>query len=156
MIRNLLIAAILVGTSPIAAQNAKNDSVIDHRGADAGMNAAEAEAQRSLPHFFAAPSKPRADETTFLLRPNLTPMGDAEFIWANNIVIGGDTITGMLANAPIADGFAKDKRVTIDRALIIDWGYFEGSTMLGNHTTRVMLKSMPPEQAAEVNASLGW
>jgi uncharacterized protein YegJ (DUF2314 family) len=156
MIWKLLTAAMLLAAVPLSAQNTQHDPVIDYNAADAEMNAAKAEAQRTLPQFFAALAKPRADEMAFLLKFNLTPKGDAEFIWANNIVVDGEAITGTLANAPIAEGFAKDDRVMIDRVLIIDWGYFQGKTMLGNYTTRVMLKSMPPEQAAEVKTALGW
>jgi uncharacterized protein YegJ (DUF2314 family) len=150
-----LLCAFALAT-PTLAQNADHDPIINYSESDAEMNAAKAEAQRTLPQFFAALAKPRADQLAFLLKFNLTPDGDAEFIWANNIVVDGDKITATLANAPLAEGFAKDDRVTIDRALIIDWGYFQGNTMLGNYTTRVMLKSMSPEQAAEVKTALGW
>jgi uncharacterized protein YegJ (DUF2314 family) len=157
MMKTMFAALLLIATPTIgSAENAKHDPIINFSDTDADMNAAIADANRTLPQFFERLAAPADDETGFVVKYNLTPASNAELIWAKDVAVNNGVITASLANAPLADGFALGDRVTIDRTLIVDWGYFKGNVMQGNFTTRVMLDKMPADQAASVRNALGW
>ena len=158
--RAVLVAACVVGAVPAGCQQAKPEDRPDvamYDATDAAMEAAKARGRSTLPEFFRHLESPAADEQDFSVKFNLTPDADAEFIWANDLRLGSDgTLTGALANHPIDGRYKLGQRVSIARAEIIDWSYFKGSVAQGHHTTRVMLDQAPPDQAAEIRASLGW
>lgn len=155
MLRAVALAALLIA-APLPAQNAEHDPIVNFQADDREMNAAKEEGRRTLPRFFNALANPAAGESDFYLKFDLTPDSDPEFIWADNIEIGGDTIRGTLANAPRAEGYKLGDRLIIDRDLIVDWGFVKDGVMQGNYTTRVVLKTLPAEDAAAIRASLGW
>ena len=131
--------------------------VVSFSDSDPAMESAKAQGQATLPEFLKRLAAPAADEQDFAVKFNLTPDGDAEFIWANNLLVKPDgNLSGDLANEPLDQRFQAGERVTIERSLIVDWAYFKGKVAKGHYTTRVMLDQASPEQAAEIRTSLGW
>jgi len=124
---------------------------------DAAMEAAKAKGRSTLPEFFQHLQSPASNERDFSVKFNLTPDGDAEFIWANDLRFGSDgELTGVLANEPLDERFEMGQRVTIARQRIIDWAYFRADVAQGHYTTRIMLDRATPEQADEIREALGW
>jgi uncharacterized protein YegJ (DUF2314 family) len=124
---------------------------------DVEMEAAKAKGQATLPEFFRHLASPAGDENDFGVKFNLTPDGEAEYIWANHLHVGADgRLSGALANQPIDERFQLGQRVTIERSEIVDWSYFKRDVAKGHYTTRVMLDRAMPEQAREIRATLGW
>ena len=153
-----IFAAILLGlTSASALAPPDHDEVMLSPADDAEMNAARAEAQRRLPEFFATLAAPQPSDRMFMVKFDLNRgVGDAEFIWADNIQFGGGQIRGRLANNPVNPAYTEGQTVVIRRQDINDWGFFRNAVMQGNFTTRVQLTRMPPQQAAEIRRGLGW
>jgi len=151
-----LLAAGAAG--PLSAQDAPKDSLVYVDAGDPKMQAAKRQGRATLPTFFAHLASPGADEGDFALKFNLTPdRSGAEFIWAGELQVDrSGKITGVLNNVPVDTRFTQGQRVTIDRALIVDWGYRKGAVYQGNYTTRELLNRMPPEEAAQIRAALGW
>jgi len=138
-----------------SAQPAQNN-VVAVKATDPEMNAAKAKAIAELPAFFARFARPAADEGNFMVKFDIDPKGDPEFIWAGDLQQTGDQLTGVLSDdAVYAPGKAGD-RVAIPRSAIIDWGYTRAGVMQGSYTTRVLLGRLSPEEAARVRESLGW
>ena len=156
MFSRLLLPVLLLAAAPAPAQNADHDPVVMFRGDDVEMQAAKAEARRTLPAFFTAVANPAADESDFVIKFDIDPDGDHEWIWAAAIQLEGDQIAGTLANAPIKQGFAIGDRVPIERTLIGDWGYLKNGVMQGHRTTRVLLKKLSAKDAAAIRAQFGW
>ena len=155
----LAFAVLAAGAAlPASAQEAEGrPGVMYVKGDDPQMEAAKRQGRATLPTFFAHLASPAADESDFALKFNLSPDRDAEFIWAGELEIDrAGKLTGVLHNVPVDPRFRHGQRVTIDRALIIDWGYRKGAVSQGNYTTRVLLDRLPPEEAAQIRASLGW
>jgi uncharacterized protein YegJ (DUF2314 family) len=147
----MLVAIVATGEAA-----ARPDPTIQVRADDAEMEAAKRAGRSSLPKFFAALARPAADERDFALKFDLTPKGTTEFIWAQDISVSRGRIIGRLGNVPMAKGYALGSPVVIDPAHVVDWGYFKGGRMQGHFTTRVLLKRMPPKEAAQMRAALGW
>jgi uncharacterized protein YegJ (DUF2314 family) len=152
-----LLAAAAAG--PVSAQEApKEPGLVYVDAGDPKMEAAKRQGRSTLPTFFAHLASPGADEGDFALKFNLTPdRSGAEFIWAGELRVDrAGKITGVLNNVPIDTRFTQGQRVTIDRALIVDWGYRKGVVYQGNYTTRELLNRMSPDEAAQIRAALGW
>lgn len=157
MTRFGIFSALALALTSLSAQPALAEpEVTVSEASDPAMNAAKARAQQTLAEFWRHFENPAADETTFLIKFNLTPDGDAEFIWANMLERAGGKIFGHLANEPLDQRFTAGQRLEIREADIVDWGYFKNGVMQGNFTTRVQLDQLPEEQAAQIRAGLGW
>lgn len=79
-----------------------------------------------------------------------------EVIWVANIARDGGRFTATLANEPLhLQGLAAGDSVTFDRDMIADWSLLgQAELLFGHYTTRVLLDTMPADQAAPVRAIL--
>ena len=82
--------------------------------------------------------------------------GGEEIIWVAGVSRKGTEWTGSLANEPLhLTGLAAGDTVTFDQGMIADWGLVDASGKLfGHFTTRVLLETMPEDQAAPIRALL--
>jgi uncharacterized protein YegJ (DUF2314 family) len=122
---------------------------------DKEMNAAKAKAVATLPEFYARLARP-GDATEFMIKFDILPGEDAEFVWADALDRTGSPMTGVLVNKPEATDHRIGQRVPIPEADIIDWMYRKGGKMQGGFTNRVLLERMPAEDAASFREYLGW
>jgi uncharacterized protein YegJ (DUF2314 family) len=147
------------GSSAGASLSHPQDSVVRVRTTDADIVAAKAKAQAGLDRFFGRLKNPAANESSFGLKFNLNhghpERGEAEIIWARDIQVAGNgDIAGFLDNDPITPGFKSGDLVYIQRAAIADWAIRVGDRFEGHYTTRVLVATMPPADAAQVMARL--
>lgn len=149
-----VLAAPLLAASPALAQNADADPTIEFAADDPVMDAAIAEAQRTLPEFLAALADPPAGASSFVVK---FPLGGWEHIWVDDLKFDGKRITGALANAPEQEGHRLGERVSVPLAEVSDWGYrTPDGVMQGHRTTRVLLDQLPEEVSAAIAADFGW
>lgn len=153
-----LLLALCVSASPSAAQpqrpHPSRPDVVDVQAGDPVMAAAVARARAELPDFYRHLANPGADERNFAVKFDLD--GTGEMIWAGALRRENGRLSGALGNRPLNPAYRLGQRVDIPESAIIDWGYVRGTRTQGHHTTRVILDRMPPEQAAEYRAALGW
>lgn len=159
--RSFLLAAALV-LIPAAAQAQEgtdpgHDRIIDIPKGTPTMLAAIEKARAGLPEFFARYAAPGPGESYFLIKYDLVP-GDAdEFIWAELLTHGDGVSTARLVNNPRAPGYHKGQQVTVPDAAVIDWSYvLENRIVMGAQTTRALLDTVSPREAAQIRASHGW
>jgi uncharacterized protein YegJ (DUF2314 family) len=149
---SLLLAA--VAAPPAAAE--QKDGIYQVETLDPEMNAAKARAIAELATFYAALAAPSAGEGEFMIKFDILPGDEAEFVWAGDIDRSARPMTGTLLNQP-AQGTAKPgDRVAIAESDIIDWTYRKGKVMQGGYTNRVLLGRMPADEAAAYRNYLGW
>jgi uncharacterized protein YegJ (DUF2314 family) len=147
--------AAAVTAQPVSAQGTE-DRIISFSAADAEMNAAIAKGQATLPDFFEHFAQPAEDEAEFMVKYDIVPGDDAEYVWASLQGRSGATLTGTLINQPEYTKDMLGDQVVIQQADVIDWAYRKGRVMQGSFTTRVMLAHMPEGEAAEYRDALGW
>lgn len=123
---------------------------------DPAVAAAKAEARESLPVFWQAYNNPDPNEREFILKFNLTPHSDAEFIWATDIAVRGGRIFGRLGNQPLAPEFHAGQEVEIDPDQIVDWSFFRNGVAQGHYLTKIMMPHMPGRAVREAKQQLGW
>ena len=151
-----LVAAALLLALPAGAyaQQAGGDEIVSFEESDPEMNAAIAEARRTLPGWFAVLADPPAGASGIAFK---YPLEGWEHIWVDNVVRDGEFLEGTLSNNPHAEGYAIGDPVSVPIAEVSDWAWWDGDGVAhGYHTVRVMLGRMPPEQAAATRRSLGW
>lgn len=114
-------------------------------------------AQSHLPRVFAAVMDPDGKAHPALSLKVAFPVGDGEeVIWVSKVKRTGKRFTAVLANQPMyLDGLTAGDEVTFTKEMIADWGLVsDGGKLLGHYTTRVLLETMPADQAAQVRALL--
>jgi len=114
-------------------------------------------AQSHLPQVFAAVMDADGKAHPALSLKVAFPVGDGEeVIWVSKVKHTGKRFTAVLANQPmyLEDLMAGDE-VTFDKEMIADWGLVgDGGKLFGHYTTRVLLETMPADQAAQIRALL--
>ena len=152
----LLVAvpAVAMETKTRDQQLAERDDVKSVEAEDPQMNAAIAEAQRTLPQFleFLQTKGAERDSAGFKF-----PLGGWEHIWVNQIHRDGDYLVGKLGNVPMQENYRLGDVVRVPLADISDWAWRDRKgVMQGHYTTRVLLDIMSPEEAEAVRQALGW
>ena len=144
------------GASGQAAAAAEPEPIYNVSAEDAEMNAAKAQGIATLPEFYRHLAAPAADESEFMIKFDIQPGDEAEFVWATDLDRSTSPMTGVLVNQPIHTDHQLGQRVAIPEADIIDWTYRRGRVMQGGFTNRVLLARMPPDEAAAMREYLGW
>ncbi len=156
-----ILAAVLMVPSAaipsVAMAHAAGDGVISVDSDNSEMNRAKDRARKELAEFYARMKSPKAQDEGFVIKFNLDPkFNRAEFIWAGNLEWVDGQLFGTLNNVPQNPNFQQDQRVTIPQRDIIDWAYWDGKTVQGEYTTRVLLPMMDAETRAQVIKNNGW
>lgn len=155
MISTLAAVLALAATVPHTAAYAQaTDELMEFSTEDARMNAAVAEARRTLPVFWRRYDN--GDGTSFSLKAHFeAPNGGREHLWFSNIKRDGARLTGVLDNDPSwVTSLSRGQTVTFTEDQISDWTYEKGGRMWGGFTLRVMLARLQPTEAAELRAYL--
>ncbi|HOB12943.1 MAG TPA: DUF2314 domain-containing protein [Novosphingobium sp.] len=157
LFRALIVAlALTAAPAPLLAQQIPPDreDIVPVSQQDPKMNAAIAEAQRTLPRFLAVVDNPPAGVSEIVFK---YPLGGWEHIWVSKVEHKGDRLVGVLDNEPAQDEYRMGQRVEVPLAQVSDWGYRDASgVMQGQFTTRVILDMLPPDQADRVRDYMGW
>jgi uncharacterized protein YegJ (DUF2314 family) len=136
-----------------APQTDIKDTVIAYSTADAAMNAAKAQGRKTLPRF----EKMWADHApgTFSVKIPLTQNGQTEHIWMQIDGFADNLVIGRLANEPVnGTKYKMGQDMTAQKSDIEDWMVRDGDSIWGAYTARVMLASMPKDEAAALQAML--
>jgi uncharacterized protein YegJ (DUF2314 family) len=152
-------AVLMLALAPgdaAAKPAAGGEPIYQIEAADAAMNAAIAEGRRTLPAFYRRLAAPQPGDGEFMVKFDIDPSDEAEFVWAADLDRSTSPMTGRLINQPVNTSDRLGDRVAIAEASIIDWGYRTGGVVQGNFTNRVLLEHMPPEEAASYRRFLGW
>jgi uncharacterized protein YegJ (DUF2314 family) len=155
-----LVLALLTSSSLsaplLAAPPAGEDEgpVVNVRTDDPKMNAAIAEARRTLPEFLAALADPPPGVTGFSFK---YPLAGHEHIWVDHVERRGDRLVGRLVDTPLEPGYREGQRVTVPIGQVSDWAYRDArGVMQGHRTTRVLLPHLDPAHRRQIREGFGW
>lgn len=145
---------LAVACGPAAGGAEDESEIITVAEDDPEMDAAIAEAQRTLPEFLAVLNDRPAGADEFVIK---FPLGGYEHIWVDDPRLSGDVLVGRLSNVPVQEGYAMGDEVRVPLAEVSDWAWRDASgVMHGHRTTRVLLPRIAPEEAASLRAYMGW
>jgi len=153
------LAAQAQGNDPVTTLNAdEDDPVLGVDGDNRKMNAASAEARRTLPVFWDLLDTYPEYEGAFRLKAAFVTTDDSwEHIWMGDLSHDGDRITGTLMNQPLylADPFQQGDTVTVHTADVSDWTITgEGDRDYGGFTLRVFASLIGGEEGAAMRETL--
>ena len=152
-----VIAFVFCLLVPFTAAAQSGDPTVDFAG-DPAMSSAMNDAVRTLPLFlenavdaegFSVPSA--------LVKVSFEVSGGTEVIWIGPFAVYGDgTMAGLLANQPNhMPGLNAGDPVSFSRDMIRDWAITMPDGLLwGHYTTRTIVATLPPAQAAPIAESL--
>ena len=130
--------------------------VIDVRAADAEMNAATAHARDTLPTFWASYDAPKPTESGHCLKVRFTGDGYVEHIWMADLEkLPDGNYSGRFSNGPTnLPGKDIGDQAEFEHADISDWMFMRNEKIVGGETIKLLLKSMPKEDADAMRARM--
>ena len=159
----LAVAALLVACAPADAQQGsrseaqrEKEELLWARPDDAAVEAAKAEARKTLPVFWTHLSAADPADSNFLIKVGLPVKdGGAEHIWGSVVKRDGDDLVVRLANEPFyLPGLHLGSEVRTSISRVSDWSYDHGGRKYGHFTTRVLMRTATPEQREQLAAIL--
>jgi len=143
--------AVAAATAPALAQA---ERPMFFESDDRDMNAAIAEARRTLPMFWRAYELRAGEQFTVKVAFDNSE-GGREHLWIGNFRRNGDAFTGQLVNAPaLLPGKKLGDWMEFSEHQISDWSYVKNNRLWGSFTTRVILSRMDPSALPELRAFL--
>ena len=123
------------------------------------LAAATEQARGKLPYFWEHFEAPEVDEYDFSLKvafPRRDGQEGTEDAWVENIARDVATIKGELMVDPKYLGELRGGAIMdFSEKQIVDWSFLRGEELIGHYTTRVMLPTMPEEQAEGLRSMFG-
>lgn len=152
MTTHIAIAAGLL-LPALAACDSKPETLVDEGYDQAEMDAAITRARSEVDLFLAELANPTGD--SHAVKAAITDGDETEHFWINNLIYSDGKFMGTINNDP---GLVKNVTIgqswTVAKDEISDWTYMRDGKMYGNYTMRPLLKTLPPDQAAELEAML--
>ncbi|WP_159006535.1 DUF2314 domain-containing protein [Bradyrhizobium sp. S69] len=136
---------------------AEDPPIVKITSADVDMNAAIARARDTLPMFWASFDAPKPSETGHGLKVRFA-VGPHRFehIWMSEVEkLPDGNFSGRFANQPsdLPDKNEGDQ-VEFKQADITDWLFIRNGKVVGGETIKLLLKSMPKEEADAMRAQM--
>ena len=130
--------------------------VIGVRAADAEMNAAIARARDTLPTFWASYDAPKPTESGHCLKVRFAGDGYVEHIWMADVEkLPDGNYSGRFSNEPNnLPGKNIFDQAEFEQADISDWMFMRNEKIVGGVTIKLLLKSMPKEDADAMRARM--
>lgn len=124
---------------------------------DPSLQAATAQARKTVGEFIARLQKPAVPETYFSVKARIQEGDVVEHVWLSDVRLDGAKFVGTLDNDPerLANMKAgQTHAVASDQ--ISDWMILENNKLIGGYTIRALRDQVPPEQRATWNRELGF
>ena len=133
---------------------AEDPPIVKVTSADVDMNAAIARARDTLPTFWASFDAPKPSETGHGLKVRFAVGPDRfEHIWVSEVEkLPDGNFSGRFANQPSDVPGNEGDQVEFKQADIADWLFIRNGKVVGAETMKLLLKSMPKEQADAMRA----
>lgn len=151
----MLAGLFLAGTTSGAeARQARNN--VRSSADDAALAAADQQAQKTLPIFWAKFDAQTPGVSRYLVKVALKARGGGrEMLWAAVLRRSATWVQVRLADeAEYVEDVSIGAVVRVAPDQIVDWSYVKNGRAYGNYSTRVLINRVTPEQRAEAAAYL--
>jgi uncharacterized protein YegJ (DUF2314 family) len=120
-----------------------------HKADDPEMAAAFIRARETLSEFWAVHRAQKPGQANFSVKVRFEDANGCEYFWLDPFERADGQVAGKINAEPrIVSCVERGQRASAPEADIVDWTYSVAGKLLGNFTLRVILKTMPAEQAA--------
>jgi uncharacterized protein YegJ (DUF2314 family) len=143
----LVLWTLLSLTAPLRAE----DKVVPFASDDPVMNAAIARARDTLPVFWEKFKTPGPGEDGFALKIKITDGEAVEHFWCGEVAGDAEKASCVIANEPQSvQNIEFGQKIDVVPDLISDWMYLLDGKFVGAETLRVILPTLPKEEADEL------
>jgi len=148
----VVLACFLIGCDG-ANKSGKPETLIEGGYNQQEMDAAIARARAELPKFLEEFQAGNGE--SFGVKAPITDGKETEHFWLVDIELQGDEFKGRIGNEPgIVKNVREGQEWRIKKSEISDWMFIRDDKIHGNYTMRPLLKTLPPEEAAQWRARL--
>ncbi len=148
--------ALVAWLGAAGALSASDDRVIGVAKDDPEMNKAMADARAHLPHFWRVMAEAKNGEEDFAIKVKITDGKEIEYFWCNELKVEKGVVTAMIDNDPeLVKTVQSGQRIPVKESDIVDWSYMKHDKLIGNYTSRPLMKSMSKEEVAYLKETLG-
>lgn len=139
----LLLSVLCLGCSEksdTGIVGSPDDPVTMVESDDPEMAAAEAKARETLDDFIAALQNPKPNQSDFGVKYAFSEGDTFEHMWITELTYANGEFSGVLGNDPaLVKNIKNGDSVTIKRADVEDWLYFEGEDLIGGYTAKLLM-----------------
>jgi len=148
----LLVALILSGIGCSRKPETLTDKYDEMK-----MEKAIADARSTFDTFLTRFHNPQPGDEMFNVKVKIEDKNGVEHFWVTDLKLDKEPYSGKIGNDPgIVKKVKYGQDYTFTRSEISDWMYMANGKMQGNHTLRVELESMPPQEAESLKKKIGW
>jgi uncharacterized protein YegJ (DUF2314 family) len=120
---------------------------------DKEMEAAVARAKSEVDTFIAELASPTGTEHE--IKAPVEDKGEIEHLWISNVTFENGEFKGKINSQPeFVQNVKAGQDWTVKKEDISDWMFMRDGKMHGNYTTRALITTMTPEEAAEFKSTL--
>jgi uncharacterized protein YegJ (DUF2314 family) len=121
------------------------------------MAAAIEQARATFSEFKARFSNPQPGDTDFGVKVRIEDRHGVEYFWLTDVNLDEEPYSGIIGNDPgIVTNVKYGQTYRFSEKDVADWMYMADGVMQGNRTLRVLLKSMPEDEAESIREAFGW
>jgi uncharacterized protein YegJ (DUF2314 family) len=152
----LLLLQVQIAGAQSFSDKAKRDEGIVATKGDPHMEAAFRKAKESLGAFLKLARQEPPFIISYAVKIPLREGNITEYFWISPFVERNGNFIGILNNTPRSvSKYKAGQKITFHESDVVDWMYREEGKMVGNFTVCALLKSAPPDQAAEFRKQQG-
>lgn len=123
---------------------------------DREMNAAMAEARRTLVEFERRLGNPTSTQTMAIIKGRFTQGDKVEHMWLNQIAVTPEGYRGVLGNDPYELTSVKaGETLVVGRESVSDWIIVDDGKLVGGYTMRVLRSRLPAQERAAFDEQNG-
>jgi len=124
---------------------------------EAEMEQAIKKARATFDEFLERFEQPQPGDDTFVVKVKIEDDNGIEHFWLNELKLDSEPYSGTIDNDPgIVKCVKCGQKYRFSRNDVSDWMYMSNGKMQGNHTLRVIIKSMPKDEAEALKKQIGW
>jgi len=114
-------------------------------------------AQSTFDAFVERFKNPQPGDEDFNVKVRIKDKSGVEDFWIGDLKLDAEPYSGIIGHDPgVIRSVKMNQEYSFSRSDIVDWMYMENGKMQGNYTLRVLLKSMPEEEAEQIKKNIGW
>lgn len=154
--RKLLAVVFAVGLLFLLSCKQKPETLTDKYDEEEMSKAIET-ARSTFDDFLNRFHNPQPGDEDFNIKVKIEDKNGVEHFWLGDLELDSEPYTGIIGNEPgIVRNVKFGQKYSFKKSDISDWMYMSNGVMQGNYTLRVILKSMPEDEAAEIKKGIGW
>jgi uncharacterized protein YegJ (DUF2314 family) len=124
---------------------------------EAEMAAAIAQARATFGEFKARLASPQPGDSDFEVKARIEDAQGVEHFWLTDVIVDQEPYFGVIGNDPgIVSNVKLGQTYRFYEKDVADWTYRSDGVVQGNHTARVLLRSLPEDEAEALREDFGW